>query len=253
MMQSRKLSPRRALSPFVSYLRVTDNPRATRLPYLRLPDGQLELTLRLGDSAQAIRLVGTRTRALRKSSDPGHVFVSVRFKPGGAYPFFGVPLSALTDQLVDLEALWHDDARRLADTLRATESGVEGVDALQRALCARLLGRVFEPASTPAVRRALRYIAAASALPSVEELARELGASTRQLRRAFLEVVGIGPKQYLRVVRFQRALRILRTTPRANMAATARAAGYYDQSHLHAEFQELAEVTPRALRRALAP
>lgn len=250
MLQSRKLAAPSGLAPFVSYVRSTEAPErgVAHVPYLRLPDGQLELLLYVAPNDQTLRVVGTRMHALRKESTVGHAFLSVRFKPGGAYPFFGVPLSVLTDQLVDLVDLWGDAAHVLRDALGDTDQRETRLSAVERALTHRLTTAAYEPAAAPSVRRAIRLVEAARVLPTVDALARELGTSTRHLRRTFLEVVGLGPKQYLRVARFQRALHAVKRAPFAPLATIAERAGYYDQSHFSADFQELLGMSPSALR-----
>ena len=250
MLQSQKLAAPPSLASFVSYVRVTAAPErgVAHVPYVRLPDGQLELLLYVAPDDETLRVVGTRMRALHKPSTVGHAFLSVRFKPGGAYPFFGVPLSALTDQLVDLADLWGDAAHVLRDALGNTHHRETRIAAVERALTHRLATAAFEPASAPSVRRAVRLVEAAPALPTVEALARDLGTSTRHLRRTFLEVVGIGPKQYLRVARFQRALHAVKRAPFMPLATIAERTGYSDQSHFSADFQALSGTPPSALR-----
>ena len=80
---------------------------------------------------------------------------------------------------------------------------------------------------------------------SIDDVARELGISERHLRRAFHGVVGLGPKTYARIARFQRALAMGRATP-GRWSEVARATGYFDQAHLTADFRELALVPPGA-------
>ena len=238
------------LAPFVSYVRVlelTSEPLET-LPYLRLPDGQVELTICAARPVHGLRVVGTRMHALRKPTDPAREFITVRFKPGGAFPFLGLPLAHLTDTLTDLEAHWGDAAHVLGETLRTAASCEARVRSVEQALVGRLQVSPVEPVAGPRVRRALRLLDTSPIPPSVEALAERLGASTRQLRRSFLDVVGIGPKQYLRVLRLQRALSAARRSPHASFASIARLAGYADQSHLNAEFQALTGSTPSALR-----
>lgn len=250
MLQTQKLVAPQRLMPFVSYVRATEAPArgVAHVPYTRLPDGQLELLLYVAPDDETLRVVGTRMHALHKPSTIGHAFLSVRFKPGGAYPFFGVPLSTLTDQLIDLVDLWGDAAHALRDALVAGQHREARVAAVARALTHRLATAAYEPASVPSVRRALRLVEAASVLPTVDALARELGTSSRTLRRSFLEVVGIGPKQYLRVVRFQRARRAVRGAPLVPLGTIAERAGYYDQSHFSADFQALSGMSPSAWR-----
>ncbi len=245
---SHKLGSRRELDPFVSYLRLTESLTSSPLaPYLRLPDGQLELVVRIAAQGGDIKVVGTRMSAFEKHTMSALGFLTVRFKPGGAYPFFGLPLSELTDQLVPLETLWGAAADELTQALSCARSQAAHVALVEQALLRRLATQPFEPSSAPSVRRAIRLLRAAAELPTVEALAHSVGTSTRQLRRAFAEVVGVGPKQYLRVERFQRALRAAKRFPDLSFSVIAGRAGYFDQAHLNAEFQALAGATPGAL------
>ena len=72
------------------------------------------------------------------------------------------------------------------------------------------------------------------------------------LRRAFTANVGIGPKDFVRTLRLQRAVRMAKTS--ADWVRIATDAGYYDQAHLIADFRELVGLTPGAfLKRARHP
>jgi transcriptional regulator GlxA family with amidase domain len=79
----------------------------------------------------------------------------------------------------------------------------------------------------------------------VESVAERLGVTARHLRRAFTESVGIGPKEFARTVRLQRAVRTASTTSN-DWGQIAADAGYYDQAHLIADFRELVGLTPGA-------
>jgi AraC-like DNA-binding protein len=209
-----------------------------RPSYRRLPDGETELSVRFGEAGTFASVIGTRTRALEKPSARSTGALLVRFRLGGAHPFFGQPLSALTDQVVPLEDVWS----REAQLQFARSDDVAGVAAsLTRMLAC---GDVYDPASARTVRRAVQLIAAGDELPRVPRLAAELGVSERQLRRGFDEVIGLSPKHYLRVVRFRRALRAARGSGVADWARIAEQVGYYDQAHLIADFREMSGMTP---------
>src|SRR5258708_348004 len=89
-------------------------------------------------------------------------------------------------------------------------------------------------------------LADAGPTASVRQLAGALGASERQLRRAFVEAVGLSPKQYLRVLRFRRVLDEARRTAAPSWSDLAASAGYYDQAHLIADFGAMTGATPAA-------
>ena len=238
-----KITPRGVLAPFIGSVRVISH-GGEMAPYVRLPDGQLELIVRLGDDRPSINVIGPRRSALRKPAAPRGQSFLVRFRPGGARPFFGVSMAELTDQVVPLELVARSFATRLIDTAvgRSTEARVEHLlGALERACV-----RDVVPAGAAAVQRALAVIAAASELPRVAELSERAGVSTRHLRRAFDDVVGIGPKEYLRIVRFQRALRRMKTRT-SSLGRVAHEYGYYDQAHMIADFRALTGCTPTKL------
>ena len=106
----------------------------------------------------------------------------------------------------------------------------------------------FEPASGWLARYAVRLLEGGEV--RVESVAERLGVTARHLRRAFTEGVGIGPKEFARTVRLQRAVRTAAATSN-DWVQIAADAGYYDQAHLIADFRELVGLTPGAfLKRA---
>jgi AraC-like DNA-binding protein len=236
-----------ALASYVRHVRVV--PEAdVGSRYVRLPDGEVELFVQARSSGVAATVTGTRQRVLAKdvTACADYTYV-VRFNAGGAYPFFGVPLSELTDEIVSLGDLWGADANGLASTFEGPASVEARLSALQGALVARLRGgKVFEPAAAMKVRRAVHWMREEPRVPTVEDVSGRIGLSARQLRRAFAEVVGVSPKTYGRIVRFQRAFRAARSGSR-EWRAIALASGYFDQAHMIADFRALAGVTPGAL------
>jgi AraC-like DNA-binding protein len=97
------------------------------------------------------------------------------------------------------------------------------------------------------VRRAVGKICQSPEPPRIEELARDMRVSPRNLRRAFHEVVGLSPKAFTRIIRFQRALDAASDRAEVDWSEIAIQTGYYDQSHLIADFRALAGATPNSL------
>ncbi|MCP3098907.1 AraC family transcriptional regulator [Myxococcus sp. K15C18031901] len=247
-------APTGPLSSFIRGIRAMARGPRSDGSYVRLPDGEAELIFRFTPTRGDAYVVGTRQSVFHKQGDdvPPEA-IAVRFKAGGAYPFFGVPMSTLNNRVVSLDTLWGREGALLREALCETSDMTERVRQVESTLAARLRsGEVFEPASAHVVRRAVRTLTQATELPRVDALARELGVSERQLRRAFDDVVGMGPKAFARIVRFQRAVRASRRTSSPDWGAIAAATGYYDQAHLITEFRDLTGVTPRALLRAEA-
>ena len=95
--------------------------------------------------------------------------------------------------------------------------------------------------------RAVKFVEARNGQVKVKELAEQLGVSRRTLERAFAEHVGVAPKKFARVLRFQNALTIIRARRFRDLADLAFACGYADQSHLIRDFKALTGRLPSQL------
>jgi AraC-like DNA-binding protein len=216
-----------------------------------LPDGTTTLVFRLRDANRAdLVVLGPQTRAVYKRGPSCLLAAQVVFRPGGAYPFFGVPMDELADRMVPASDLWGRRADALLEELVAVGTGVTldptraCLDAIERALEGRLLGPdVFEPASAAAARAAVRKLSLGGT--TLEETASALHISPRNLRRAFVAAVGVSPKRYARITRFQRVVSNMQVA-RGSWSEVALASGYCDQPHLVREFRELAGFSPVA-------
>ncbi|WP_067806583.1 DUF6597 domain-containing transcriptional factor [Actinomadura formosensis] len=198
-----------------------------------VPDGCVDLIW----SDAGILVAGPDTGPVPATVRPGEAMVAVRFRPGTAPPVLGVPADAIRDGRLPLRELWGAEADRLAGTV---------ADAGDRraALVAAVLDRMPPPDPlVPAVVAALERA-------SVRDVADELGIGERQLRRRSLAAFGYGPKTLQRVLRFQRALGLVRAG--RTRADAAYAAGYADQAHFAHEVRDLAGEPLRNLLGATA-
>jgi AraC-like DNA-binding protein len=172
--------------------------------------------------------------------------VGVHFKPGGAFRFLGVPAGELADTHVDLEALWGRSAKDLREQLCEAANPAKRLRVLERALVARLENTSEEHR---AVRAALDIFGRDAGEARTRDLAAHLGLSQRHFIKVFSNQVGITPKQFGRVQRFQRALELTRSSSTPNWADIVVACGYFDQSHLIHDFRTFSGLTPTELHR----
>ena len=214
-----------------------------------LPDGRTLLLFRAREGGRegGVWVAGPRTRALIKSKTGLARTLILRFRPGWSVPLLGVAANELTDRIAPLEDVWGRAGRDLCGDLLGATSRANAMDSIARALGRRAAGHTFEVASAQLARRAVRLLEGGEV--RVESVADRLGVTARHLRRAFTENVGIGPKEFARTVRLQRALRMAATS--GDWARIAADVGYYDQAHLIADFRQLVGLTPGAfLKRA---
>ncbi|WP_437967876.1 helix-turn-helix transcriptional regulator [Sorangium sp. So ce260] len=238
-----------SLSRFIEDVRAIE-PVAGRACHVeQLPDGRTTLVFRVieGGRRGDVSVAGPRTRALFKNATGIERAVILQFKPGWSAPLLGVAANALTDRIVPLEDLWGRSGGDVYLDLLAARSLPEMLDRLSRAIALRA-HHASEPASARLARRAVHLLEGDEV--RVESVAERLGVTARHLRRAFTESVGIGPKEFARTVRLQRAVRMAATS--RDWGRIAVDAGYYDQAHLIADFRELVGLTPGAfLKRAV--
>ena len=218
-----------------------------------LPDGCTELIVHLGEPFRRIDdtgaveeqpgafFVGQMTRPLVIQPSRRARAMGIRFRPGGALAFLGMPMSGLSDRTVPIDALWGRAARDLEETLHLAPSDAARIGVAESFLLERLVARRRDAG----VEAAVRAILAERGRARIGPLAGRAGLGPRQLERRFLAAVGISPKLFSRVVRFQNLVRI---APEADGWASAAArCGYFDQAHLVRDVRDFAGVSPSNL------
>lgn len=172
--------------------------------------------------------------------------VGVLFRPGGAFPFLGMPACELADAHVELEALWGRPAVELRERLCASATTSERFALVEQSLAVRLND---PPARHGAVPVALDAFEQFGAGVRVRDVARRVGLSQRRFIQVFAAEVGMTPKLYGRVRRFQQARALVRGLPTPDWARVATECGYFDQSHLIRDFRAFSGLTPEAYLR----
>ncbi|MCI0586067.1 MAG: AraC family transcriptional regulator [Planctomycetes bacterium] len=254
-------APHSALAPFVERLWHFDeigDVGSPRFPRERaLPTGSTTLVFRL--SPEPIRLfedardevgrtyghsvvAGARSSFhLRDTSAPSWS-VGAQFRPGGAAALLGFPADALSERHTPLEALWGEDAHRERERLLEARTPLARIARLEELLLSR---RVIREFVDPSVALALARLGAPGGC-SIGRLARETGYSHRWLIGRFRRIVGLSPKVYARIRRFQGAIELAARGGSRGWAEVAVDCGFYDQAHLSREFQAFAGLPPGA-------
>jgi AraC-like DNA-binding protein len=262
--QSRSLSA--PLSAFVESIWLYDGTPPTHTVERRLPDGMLSLIFNLRDDEIRMRaphdpakirrypgalLTGARSSFALLDTATAISVLGVQFKPGAASAFLRWPADETQDSELSLDLIWGAEAVDLRARLSAETSLIRRFDLVERFLRAR-----FNPERTPhpAVSLALSQLRAAHC-PSIAAVSDQLALSRTRFNQVFRTSVGLSPKQYQRVWRFQSALRQIERTREGQRSVCwseiAATCGFYDQAHLTREFHLCAGMTPGAYLRQL--
>jgi AraC-like DNA-binding protein len=187
------------------------------------------------------------------AADLAHL-IGIVFQPGGTIPFFSTCTHLFTNLETSLEDIWGSAARSLRDRLHEAPTPTAKFDALESVLLQRLnLNNVQKSAGRSLVNFALETLHASPGATNVAELSRTTGLSTRRLSQLFAEHVGVSPKLYCRIQRFQQAVQQLHRGVDISWAELALACGYYDQSHFANDFRAFSGISPTTYSSATRP
>ncbi|XXX77390.1 helix-turn-helix domain-containing protein [Sorangium sp. So ce134] len=174
--------------------------------------------------------------------------LGVRFKLGFARDILGVPLDELGNEHVALSDIWGSVASALQDSVMNARTPEERCARVESLLAARLRDA---RGAHPVIAHAVRALATTHDPSPVTAVARASGLCARRFIEVFRRDVGMAPKHFCRVMRFRRALKLLRGGAGGSLAALALEAGYCDQPHFNREFKEMSGLSPTAYRSAI--
>ncbi|PYN82834.1 MAG: AraC family transcriptional regulator [Candidatus Rokuibacteriota bacterium] len=166
--------------------------------------------------------------------------LGVHFRPGGAFPFFGLPMSELVDTHVELETLWGRTGGELRERLRNATRPIDKFRVLEAMLVTRLRRLSIQG---DVVQYALDALSRSGAT-TVHDVTQRVGLSHRRFIQVFKAQVGLTPKLFYRVQRFQRILAHVRRVPALEWSHLAVDCGFFDQSHLIRDFVEFSGFSP---------
>lgn len=188
-------------------------------------------------------VVGSTLRSFIVRSTGWRHVIGVSLRPAGVEPLLGLPAAVIGESV----ALLHDVIGRRADEIEDKVLTGPPEGALRRMADVLQHWRRDLAPPDPVAHRAESLVRAARGQKRIDALAGDLNISARRLERHFLAQVGITPKLFSRLVRFDRAVRDLAARGTTSWAQFAIAHGYTDQAHFINEFREFAGVTPTEL------
>jgi AraC-like DNA-binding protein len=242
-------------APLNGFIRVLWYAQATSITHSReriLPTGRVQIILNLardflldcpegaGDKRVPPALV-VGARSVYEIVDCSDMtdLIGVVFAPDGFSPFVSDTVDLFSNRSIPLEDVWGAPVRSLRDRLREHPTPRARLQCLEDFLSAhfaRLASR-RDLAGSREVAFALQHIDRAPAAVTVRETARRIGWSERRFSQVFREEVGLSPKTWCRIQRFQRTVKQLYSGADIPWAELALDCGYYDQSHFANEFR----------------
>lgn len=233
--------PNPALAPFVETLWYYDTDSIEMCPDLVLPHGAFELVIGLNHPMDHSVISGPQTKPM--IVDPGSIspIVGAHFRPGGAAAFSGHAARAFRDVDVPLDDVWSRQAEQIHAELQDSPEPEHCLRRLEELLTRFALDA---PIQHPAVSLAIEDFHRERPARRIRDLVIESGLSQRRFIELFTDRIGLPPKLYARIQRFQRTLHQVASQDLVEWSALASDFGYSDQAHLIRDFREFSGLRP---------
>ena len=208
-----------------------------------LPTGTVELVFdfRAGEPV----ICGPHSSYFELDTSVAVSVMGVHFRPGGAAAFLGAPAGEFANRHLSLGDVWGSRSNGLRDRLVDASSESARFAMLEEALLSRIRRPLLPH---PVVAHAVMQLTSEPSIIRIANLRADAGYSPKRFIDLFRDSVGLTPKLFSRILRFQAVLGQLSSGQRVEWAAVAADGGFYDQSHLNREFQAFAGVTPGEYR-----
>lgn len=250
------IKPSPLLSPYIKHYWWLKTSCPTSEHIRTVPTGHVTLIFHRGNRILSNGVLQPRAFLCGHENSYSDLFYSgvtdmicVVFKPVGAKVFFHIPMSEVNNRQIDLYDLEDTRLTDLEKSLTDTQTPRNCIALIEKFL----LERINSPAgyNLKRIDAAVKIINAGQT--DVNTLSVAACLSYKQFSRVFTEHVGAKPKEFLRIIRFQRALFLLQSQPEITLAQLAYDCGYYDQPHLIKEFKTFSGYTPLEYIAVCAP
>jgi len=177
--------------------------------------------------------------------DANQATFGIRFFPGGAYPFLDYTLKEFSNDIVnlsDMNKTFHD---QIGEQMVYASSDEERVRLAQSFLTGKLISDQRQPTSSNLLSNMLYTIFKQHGNVSVQELSKMEITDVRTINRLFENWIGLSPKKFSRIIRFQATVQAL--INKTDALTTVNQFGYYDQAHFINDFKKHLGKTPSAV------
>jgi AraC-like DNA-binding protein len=222
-----------------------------------LPNGDTEILIDFDDTPQYIYdndslkeiqachniwASGVRTEPITIPSGSMARMMVIMCKKGMAYPFFPFPMDEIVDSVLDADLIWGSSFAYLREKLLAAAPNIDRMFKLtEDFLVKNFLGPTV---LNPCVEYAVAEIVRQPDQINLSRLSAKIGYSQKHFIGMFKRQVGVAPKSFLKILRFQKAIGDIERSVRVDWTAISHESGFYDQAHFINDFKTFSGFTP---------
>lgn len=221
-----------------------------------LPNGDTEILIDFHDTPQFIYdnntlkeiqachhvwASGLRTEPITIPSGNGSAMMVISFKKGMAAPFFPFPMAEIRDSVVDADLVWGSDFGDLRETLLETKDIGQRFVMVEHFLLTKFRSKLN---LNPCVAFAVGEMTERPDRLSIARMNEKIGYSQKHFAEMFRKQIGVTPKSYLKIMRFQKAVKTIDAAVQFDWGEIALDCGFYDQAHFINDFKHFSGFTP---------
>lgn len=244
-------SPSPALSGFIKCYWSLEGEELPGPQQRVFPDGCVELIFHYGDLFTKYHsgkpflqprsfIHGQLTRYIEIGGNGKIGIFSVRFYPTGLRPFIRINAGEINDDNICITDIWNAEGRELEDRMANAINNEQRIKIIERFLLKQL-----EPGSGSLVNRSIALIDQQNGIINIDVLSSRLNIGRRHFERQFIAAVGLSPKQYARIARFQHILSLAEQKRYNSLTDLAYAGDFYDQAHFIRDFRAFTGFSPK--------
>lgn len=224
-----------------------------------LPDGNAEFIIELTENTKHIYdnetltelqtfrhawVSGVRTQPITIPSGRDSRMLIVAFKKGKAHPFYNFPMSELANLVVDADLIFGKKLRDLREQLLSTSSIHQIFLLIEKFLLQQAGDSLHINTPSKCVDYAVSNITNQPNILGFQQISTQIGYSQKHFIDLFKKQVGVPPKQYLKIMRFQKAIQEIEINKSIQWSSIATESGFYDQAHFISDFKVFSGFTP---------
>lgn len=254
MISLKEYHPSPGLTPFVDRYSsgVFNTKGESNKSYKIIPNGCLELIIHLKELYCKLptghclaytpdyMLIGMFSRTYQVHFSEKVPIFSIRFKAEALPYILQIQGGEVFERYGDIEAVLENEFIEFCHRIREDENTNARIIRTENFLRGIL---TKQNPQENYVTRATRIIGN-SPVHSVQEISSKVNISQRQLERKFRELIGVSPKQYLRLTRINKVMQLLEQNQHLTLTDIAYYCGFFDQAHFIKDFKHITGHTP---------
>ncbi|MEO8854684.1 MAG: helix-turn-helix domain-containing protein [Ginsengibacter sp.] len=186
-------------------------------------------------------LIGQQDEVSNRFVGKDFLVIQIVFRPGALFRLTGIPSHQLNNCYLDAEIFFSKDIKEVNDKLNDASNFNEMIVVIEAFLLNQINRGVKE---FHRLDHLSNRILQSNENLNIESLARELCLSLRQYERKFIERMGISPRYFNKIVRFENAFRMKNKQPHLDWLTIAIHCGFYDYQHLVKDYKKFTSQTP---------